>query len=70
MISFDDAQAMCRDYNGSLTIFPTDNEANTVRDLIAIDLNLDIYGERANTHLYWIGLKYNSRTSKLNLLNT
>ena len=46
-------------------MFPSENEAETLWDLITLDLRLNIHGEQASVHLYWVGLKYDGDDSKL-----
>ncbi|XP_067933074.1 uncharacterized protein [Watersipora subatra] len=57
-VSFDDAQQSCRGYGGSLSMFPTKEEANLILDIMNIDLKLNLHGEKASSHFFWIGLKY------------
>lgn len=69
-VSFQVAQTACRNERGSLVMFPSRNEADMVRNLLTLDIILNLNDERAAAPLYyWIGLKFSSYSNSSKLVH-
>lgn len=57
-ITFATAQAACASYGGTLAIFPSANEMDTLWDILSMDLKMS--ADKIQSHRYWVGLKYHN----------